>query len=157
VPEPVCIRPYASADAEAFRDINLDWIGRYFVVEAKDRETLGDPDGAVLSKGGAILIAELDGAAVGAVALIPYAPGVLELAKMGVLPIAQGRGVGKALVRAAVDLARTMGARSLYLETNAILTPAIQIYRGAGFRDSSPVQPSPYSRADVFMQLDLDV
>ena len=154
MPDTVRIRPYRPEDAAAFRDINLDWIARHFVVEPKDLQTLENPDGAILAKGGAILMADLDGVTVGAVSLLPYAPGVLELAKMGVLPAAHGHGAGKALVAAAIDLARRMGALSLYLETNAKLAPAIAIYRHAGFVDLPP-RDTPYARADVFMELRL--
>jgi ribosomal protein S18 acetylase RimI-like enzyme len=152
--EVIAVRSYRPEDAAAFRDINLDWIGRYFVIEAKDRETLDNPQTAILDKGGAILVAEADGVVIGVVALVPYAPGVLELAKMGVAPAAQGLGAGRRLVAAAVNLARTMNAERVYLETNSRLAPAINIYRKAGFAELPP-RPTPYARADVFMELRL--
>jgi ribosomal protein S18 acetylase RimI-like enzyme len=47
------------------------------------------------------------------------------------------------------------GARRFYLETNHALTPAIRLYESVGFKhiDPSRIVPSPYERADVYMEL----
>lgn len=49
------------------------------------------------------------------------------------------------------------GATRLYFETNLIIAPAISLYESLGFRHLPPqrVVPSPYARADVFMELEL--
>ncbi len=47
------------------------------------------------------------------------APDEFEFCSMGVAPEAQGLGAGKALTRAIVEAARTMGARGIYLNTDA--------------------------------------
>ena len=44
-------------DATAFRTLNEEWITRSFTLEAKDIETLGDPENAILRKGGHIFLA----------------------------------------------------------------------------------------------------
>src|SRR5947209_1754930 len=44
-------------DATAFRTLNEEWITRSFTLEAKDIETLGDPENANLRKGGHIFLA----------------------------------------------------------------------------------------------------
>ena len=148
----VSIRPFRPGDEAAFHDINRDWIERYFVVEKKDRETLEHPRATILDKGGAILMAIDGDAAIGCVALIAMTDGGFELAKMGVRPKAQGRGVGRDLIMAAIVHARSLGASRLYLETNSALKAALKLYRDAGFK---PVEgpPSPYARADVQMEL----
>jgi len=148
----VVVRAFQPGDEAAFRDINLDWISRFFVVEAKDRETLEHPQTKILDPGGEILLA-CDGVdAIGCVALMVMGEGEFELAKMGVRPQAQGRGVGRKLIQAAVDTARARGARRLYLETNSKLGPALKLYADAGFvKVQGP--PSPYARADVQMEL----
>ena len=79
--------------------------------------------------------------------------GSVELAKMGVRPQAQGKGAGRMLVAAAVDAARAMGMKRVYIETNSVLGPALKLYRDAGFEPLKERQPSPYARADVQLEL----
>ena len=98
----ISIRPFASADAQAFRDLNLAWLNAYFHVEPKDEATLANPQETVLAPGGAIFAAELDGAVVGCVALLPMASESYEVAKMAVTPEVQGRGVGRLLLEKVV-------------------------------------------------------
>lgn len=149
----VVVRAFRPGDEAAFRDINLEWIERYFVVEAKDREVLGNPQKYILDPGGAILLAELDGVPVGVVSLVVMDSGSVELAKMGVRPAAQGKGAGRMLVAAAIETARQMGMKRVYIETNSVLGPALKLYRDAGFEPLKERQPSPYARADVQLEL----
>jgi GNAT superfamily N-acetyltransferase len=150
---PIIVRPFRAGDESAFRDINLEWIERFFAVEAKDREVLGDPHKYVLRDGGAILFACEGEEPVGVVSLIVIGAGEVELAKMGVRPSAQGQGAGRMLVEAAVARAREMGMRRIYIETNSGLAPALKLYRDAGFEPLKIGVPSPYARADVQLEL----
>ncbi|MEF2231441.1 MAG: N-acetyltransferase [Pseudodesulfovibrio sp.] len=75
-----------------------------------------------LREGGALsvsLLAEADGQALGHIALSPAGVGDagnwLLLGPVGVLPGHRGRGLGSALVRAAVDRARARGAEGVVL------------------------------------------
>src|ERR1700689_1020608 len=77
-------RAFRAEDAAAFRELNEDWITKDFGLEAKDRETLGDPEGHILQMGGHIFMAVVDGKAVGCCALLVVRPGVFEVAKMTV-------------------------------------------------------------------------
>lgn len=149
----VAVRDFRPGDEAAFRDINLEWIERYFAVEQKDRDVLGDPRKYILDPGGAILIAEDAGEAIGIVALMVMGGGSVELAKMGVSPAAQGKGAGRLLVAGAIAKARVMGMSRVYIETNSVLGPALKLYRDAGFVPLSAPQPSPYARADVQLEL----
>lgn len=154
----IAVLPFETRHAPAFRDLNLAWLERYFAVEEKDRHLLDDPEGRIIAKGGAILIAEdREGNAIGCVALVPIGEDVLELAKMAVAQDSQGRGVGHLLMDAAIATARALGARALYLESNSSLGPALHLYGRAGFRhlpaDERP--RSPYARCDVYMRLEL--
>lgn len=152
MPGDVVIRAFVPGDEAAFHDINVEWISRYFAVEPKDRETLEHPREKILDPGGAIIMAVDGQEAIGCVALIMMDGVSVELAKMGVRPAAQGRGVGRKLIAAAIERAREMGARRVYLETNSALGPALKLYADAGFvRVVGP--PSPYARADVQMEL----
>ena len=151
----ISILDFAPRHAAAFEALNIEWLERFFAVEDKDRVHIGDPQASVIDKGGAILIAEDEsGAAIGCVALIPHAEGELELAKMAVSQGAQGRGVSRKLMDAALQRARAMGARSIYLESNSALVAAVTLYERSGFRHLPPdARPtSPYARCDVYMR-----
>lgn len=151
------IRPFRPDDSAAFREINEAWIREYFHLEEADREVLNDPEGHVLEPGGRIFIACEQNKPIGCCALIPIAPGEFEVAKMAVCEEYRGRGLGRKLLEHTIAQAREIGARSLYLETNARLAPAIHLYESVGFRHLPPEQvtPSPYARANIYMDLKL--
>jgi GNAT superfamily N-acetyltransferase len=73
---------------------------------------------------------------------------------MAVDPQARGKGVGVALGVAVIEKARSLGASELYLESNTILEPAINLYRKLGFVEFVG-EPSPYERCNIQMVLDL--
>ncbi|NJN33368.1 MAG: bifunctional helix-turn-helix transcriptional regulator/GNAT family N-acetyltransferase [Saprospiraceae bacterium] len=137
-----------------FVAINLEWIEKYFKIEPHDTEQLEQADKYILSGGGSIFFAEFKNEVVGTVALVKTSDEEFELAKMGVRPKAQGRQVGKKLVARAIEKAKEQGAKRIFLETNSILSPAIELYQKMGFRKIRP-RPSLYQRADVQMILDL--
>jgi ribosomal protein S18 acetylase RimI-like enzyme len=137
--------------AEAFRTLNEAWIAKYFAIEAKDREVLGDPQGKIIAKGGRIFMAIKDGEAVGCVALLKMADGGYEVAKMTVSETVRGSGLGRLLMERCIEAGAEDGAPRLYLETNSSLAPALALYRATGFRDLAPAETE-YVRADVFME-----
>ena len=139
----------------AFRQMNLDWITHYWEVEDTDRLYLDHPQEKIFDPGGAILMALHDGEVVGTVALIPMDDGCYELAKMAVDERARGKGIGWRLGRAVLDRARDLAATRVYLESNTILEPAINLYKKLGFK---PVESdaSPYDRCNIQMETWLD-
>ncbi|HVG28016.1 MAG TPA: GNAT family N-acetyltransferase [Acidobacteriaceae bacterium] len=151
----VSIREFRRGDEAAFRQLNEEWIARYFRLEPKDEETFADPWGMVVEPGGRILLATDGERAVGCCALVAMGDGEFEVAKMAVTAAFQGRGVGRLLLERTVAEARAMGVRRLYLETNHRLEPAIRLYRAVGFEDvpAGQAQTSPYARADVHMEM----
>lgn len=152
------VRDYTPADAAAFRDLNLAWVEKYFTVEAEDLAQLDDPQTHILDKGGAILIADYDGEAVGTVGLVPgHHEGMLELIKMSARSDVQGKGIGRALMDAAVAKSREMGAKQIWLETNTSLEAALALYRKSGFREltGDELTPTPYNRCNCQMLMDL--
>jgi putative acetyltransferase len=144
-------------DATAFRTLNEEWINRYFTLEAKDRETLSDPENTILLKGGHIFMVYAGVEPVGCVALIPISDGVYELSKMAVSPRLRGRGIGRRLLQHAIGQARLLGARSLFLGSSTKLPGAIHLYESIGFRHVPPetLPPMPHARANVFMEMAL--
>lgn len=140
--------------AGAWKALNESWIARHFRIEPKDREVLDHPQANILDKGGHIFMAEQADEAVGCVALLPLADGGFEVGKMTVTEAARGTGLGRRLMEACIARAKALGAPRLYLETNATLAPALSLYRSVGFVHLPP-QPTPYTRADVWMELRL--
>jgi putative acetyltransferase len=151
----VIIREFEPGDEVAFRELNQEWIERYFRMETPDIEVLYNPVTAILEPGGRIFLAVRDGQTVGCCALIRMAEDEYEVAKMAVAPAAQGGGIGRTLLAAVIEAARQSGARRLFLETNHVLTPAIRLYESLGFQHIAPQHPSPYARSDVTMELRL--
>lgn len=137
--------------AAAFQALNEAWISKYFVIEPKDREVLGDPQGKIIDQGGRVFMALRDGEPVGCAALLKMDDGGYEVAKMTVSETLRGSGLGRLLMQRCIDAGAEMGATRLYLETNSSLGPALGLYRAMGFRDLAPVE-TPYARADVFME-----
>jgi putative acetyltransferase len=157
-PSTIEIRRFQPGDAEAFRTLNEEWIVRYFHLEPKDHQVLGDPETYILKPGGAILMAMADGVAAGCCALQFMSEQVYEVSKMAVGPAFQGQGIGKQLLLATIEEGRRLGARRLYIETNAILTPAVTLYTTCGFRPvpADRLKPSPFARANVHLEMWLE-
>jgi putative acetyltransferase len=148
------LRRFQPGDEKPFKELNEAWISRDFVLEPGDHEVLDDPRGKILAKGGQICVADLDGVVVGCCALIAIGPNQFELAKMTVSEAASGHGIGRKLLAFAIDLAGTLGARRLYLESNTKAAKAIHLYEDLGFRHmSAPEHESKYARANVFMEM----
>jgi DNA-binding MarR family transcriptional regulator/N-acetylglutamate synthase-like GNAT family acetyltransferase len=139
---------------DAFRDLNLEWIQRYFSQEDLDRRVLSRPEKEIIAPGGAILFARVGHDVLGTCALRKLSPGVYELCKMAVTPAAQGRGIGAKLGRAILDRARAMGARKVILETHHRLATAIHLYRKLGFVTARAPGHMRFARSDVFMEID---
>jgi putative acetyltransferase len=151
----ITFREYRDGDAQAFRRLNEQWIAKYFGLEEKDVETLGDPEKYILGDGGRIYFAVQDEKIIGCCALIVNGQRSYEVAKMAVSEELRNQGIGKALLAYVVEAARRLGAYKLTLETNSRLANAIHVYESLGFRhlDPAEAEPSPYKRANVFMEM----
>ena len=153
----ITVREFRPGDEACFRKLNEEWIAQYFSIEAKDQEAFADPQSSILASGGRIFFASVEDQCVGCCALIRLGADEFEVAKMAVAPMWQGSGIGRKLLQTVVEAARSAGARRLYLETNHILTAAISLYHSIGFKPLPPsrIVPSPYARADVYMEMTL--
>jgi putative acetyltransferase len=144
-------------DTTPFRTLNEEWITLYFTLENSDRAVLNDPENMILRKGGHIFVVYVSGQAVGCVALIPMGDGVFELSKMAVTPQLRGLGIGRRLLEHAVGRAKAIGAKSLFLASNAKLENAVHLYESVGFKHIPPESrpTSEYVRSNVFMVMPL--
>ena len=137
--------------APFFRDLNIDWLEKYFHVEPIDHEVLNHPEKYVIEPGGTILFARVGDDVVGTVALKFHGDGVYELTKMAVTPASQGLGIGRRLLNACIDRFREVGGTRMYLESHSSLETAIRLYEGYGFEHEERPNPAAYERADVYM------
>jgi putative acetyltransferase len=153
----ITFRLFQDGDAKAFRELNEEWIARYFNVEEQDLVQLNDPAGNILQPGGQIVMAIADGERIGCCALVFVKTGVFEVAKMAVSERYRSQGIGRRLLQYTIAQAKKLGAHTLELASNTKLANAVHLYESLGFRHLPPerVEPSPYARANVFMELNL--
>jgi DNA-binding MarR family transcriptional regulator/predicted GNAT family N-acyltransferase len=151
----VHVLDYAPQYQADFKQLNTEWIERYFQLEEADHKALDHPKEYILERGGHILLAEYQGRIVGTCALLKLDADTYELGKMAVSPVAQGLGIGLRLGEAILAKARDLGARRVYLESNTKLGPALSLYHKLGFRKTVSGPPSPYQRCNIQMELEL--
>lgn len=152
----VTIVGYSPKYKKAFKELNEQWITKYFELEQADKDAINHPQSYIINKGGQILVALYKNEPVGVCALIKmdHPKYDFEMAKMAVSPKAQGKNIGYMLGAAIIEFAKKAGASYLYLESNTKLTPAINLYYKLGF-EKIPSSPSPYKRANIHMELNL--
>lgn len=138
----------------AFKDLNKEWISTYFKMEEADYTALDNPKKYIIDNGGCVLMALYNEEPVGTCALIKMNDPVydFELAKMAVAPKVHGISIGWLLGQAIIEKAKSLGASSIYLESNTILKPAISLYYKLGFQKIAG-HPTPYERCNIQMEL----
>jgi DNA-binding MarR family transcriptional regulator/N-acetylglutamate synthase-like GNAT family acetyltransferase len=152
----VQIVDYSSQYQSAFRSLNEEWISKYFEMEETDYKALDHPEEYILNKGGKIFVALYNDEPLGVCALIKMDDPEydFEMAKMAVSPKAQGKNMGYLLGLRVIDEAKKLGASKIYLESNTILKPAINLYNKLGFKKISG-RSTPYQRCNIQMELSL--
>lgn len=136
-----------------FKQLGEEWIKRHMTLIDHDKNILNDPEGLIIKQGGEIIFAQLDGEIVGTAALSKKSESRYELSKLGVTQAAQGKGIGKQLTLEIIKRARKRGLTHLYLESNQVLTTAIQLYKKLGFVDLNEENRTP--QCDIQMVLKL--
>ena len=148
--EPVTVRDAEPAEFAAIGELRVGAYaaGRFLADASNYGPTLRT---LAIDGTGQILAADAGGQLLGTVTLQlpPHAgqvvrgPDEAEVRALAVSPDAQGRGVGRALLRAVIERARKMGVRHLVLSTQSGMDAARRLYTEAGFsrlpdRDWSP-------------------
>jgi GNAT superfamily N-acetyltransferase len=144
------IVPYEPKHRAAFRTLNEEWLTEYMEIEPEDARVLADPEGTILSGGGAIILALYGGTPIGTGALISEGNGRYELAKMAVTRAYRGQGIGRRIAELLIEKARALGAREVELVSATLLPAATPLYRKLGFIEV-PLGDNPYARADIRM------
>lgn len=135
----------------AFRTLNIAWLDAFFVVEDIDEAVLSNPESYILNKGGQIFFALHGGMPVGCAALKHDGDGVYEFTKFAVDAGQQGKGVGAALMEAALKAFEAAGGVKLFLETNTKLEAARTLYDRYGWQEVAGERVSPYARCNCTM------
>lgn len=68
-------------------------------------------------------------------------PGAADIYQMWVAPTARGQGIGSALLKQALDWARSRGARRVRLGVTSAESPAMRLYRSHGFCSTGQIEP----------------
>lgn len=154
MPQEIKIVDFNPTYQEAFKTLNEEWIRKYFVMEEADFKALDHPQEYILDRGGYIAIALLENEPVGTCALMKMDNPQFdyELAKMAVSPKAQGLGIGYQLGLKVIEKAKELGATTVFLESNTVLKPAIQLYKKFGFKEIEHIA-TPYERCNIQMEL----
>lgn len=94
---------------------------------------------------GAFLIMRLNGKPIGCGAFKRMPADAAYLKRMWVASGARGLGLGRRLLQALEDRARSMGCRKALLETNKSLVEARQLYKSCGYREVARFNDEPYA------------
>ena len=99
--------------------------------------------------GGIILVKEA-GQVLGCVAIRKITNTVGELKRMYVKPAHQHKGLGRILLNQALELAKACNYNTVRLDTLAEMSPAIYLYKQAGFCEIAPYYFNPISTVIYF-------
>lgn len=148
----VIAAPGHSADYQLLKELFVEYaesLGFSLAYQGFAAE-LAELPGKYAPPTGALLLARVDGAAAGAVALRQLAAEICEMKRLYVRPAYRGLrtgaglSIGRALAGGIVAKARALGYRRLRLDTIAgKMDAAMKLYRSMGFLDIPPYYPSP--------------
>lgn len=124
--EAVRLRPAEADDLDQIAQVEADSFGQPWRRETFEA-LLGRPSVD-------IVVAESDGRVAG-YAVVRSTVGESELANLAVSPARRGRGLGRALLREAVDAARNRGATWVFLAVRASNDEAAKLYLHFGFQE----------------------
>ncbi len=130
------IRPFHPGDADAVVGVILPIQREEFgvAITAADQPDLADIPAWYQTGAGQFWLAELDGEAVGTIALKDIGGGALALRKMFVKPVARGPvGAAQALLDTALTHARDRGVETVWLGTTDAFKAAHRFYEKNGF------------------------
>jgi ribosomal protein S18 acetylase RimI-like enzyme len=113
-------------------------------------EELRSLPGEYRAPAGAILVAELEKQVVGCLAVRPLGAGACEMKRLYVSPPARRTGAGRALVEAAVRLARERGYERMRLDTIGSMEAARSLYESLGFRETAAYRHNPLPDARFY-------
>ncbi|MGA7837276.1 MAG: bifunctional helix-turn-helix transcriptional regulator/GNAT family N-acetyltransferase [Ignavibacteriaceae bacterium] len=149
------ILAYNKKFRDYFKELNYEWLNKYFEVEPEDDRILNNPEKEIIKKGGEIFFARIKGEIIGTCAVIQIDQNTYELAKMAVTDKAKGLQAGKKLALAVIGFVWSKKGKYVTLLTNRKLVSAITLYKSLGFETVPGNEESSYKRKVFRMTLEL--
>ncbi len=143
-------------DIEAVKSIFIEYmtfietfLGQDLNFQGTDKEFATFPD--IYDE---LLLAKLEGRAVGACGIKPFKGNICELKRLYCRPEGRGHNLGERLTIASIEAARRHGYEEIYLDTDPGLTHANRIYEKLGFTDidryyDNPMRSSRYMKKSL--------
>ena len=103
---------------------------------------------------GALLLAWIDGNAMGCAALRRLDQECCEMKRLYVRPEARGTRLGRLLTESILEAGRVLGYRRMRLDTLPSMATAIALYHSLGFREIAPYRNNPVPGA-VYLEKEL--
>lgn len=142
------VRPlYANFIREADGPLVYDREGAGIDLEA---EIAAGPPADLVGPNGILLLARVDGRPAGLGGVRHLDTDVAEVKSMYVAPAQRGTGLGRRILARLEEIALEHGCRAVRLDTSDYLTPAVDLYRSAGYRKISPYNENP--KADLWFE-----
>jgi ribosomal protein S18 acetylase RimI-like enzyme len=146
----------AGSDADTVRDLLLDYgesLGFNTCFGGLDQELVTLPGDYAPSRG-CLLLAKDGGNAVGCVGVRPLDESRCEMKRLFVRPHYRRTGLGRRLAEMAINGARAMGYRRMFLETLPTMLEARALYASLGFKACAPYHDNAGLGSNCF-ELDL--
>jgi ribosomal protein S18 acetylase RimI-like enzyme len=143
-------------DLDAARQLFCDYaaaLGIDLEFQGFSRE-LAELPGAYAPPHGALLLARGDELVLGCVALRRLDDGICEMKRLYVVPAGRGERLGRRLAEAIIERARSLGYRSMRLDTLRSMAAARTLYQALGFRRIAAYCHNPLPDPE-FYELDL--
>jgi GNAT superfamily N-acetyltransferase len=116
-------------------------------------EIAAGPPTDLVRPNGVLLLALADGEPVGLGGVRHLHTDVAEVKSMYVAPAFRGTGLGRRILARLDEIALEHGCRAVRLDTSDYLTPAVGLYRAAGYREVPAYNENP--KADLWFERSL--
>lgn len=118
-----------------------------------DEEVAKGPPPDLVPPNGMLLLARVDGEAAGLGGVRHLDTEIAEVKSMYVAPAFRGTGLGRQILARLDEIALEHGCRAVRLDTSDYLTPAVGLYRSAGYREVPAYNENP--KADLWFERQL--
>src|SRR5215218_2449512 len=115
-----------------------------------DEEIAAGPPADLVPPNGVLLLALADGKPAGLGGVRHLDTEIAEVKSMYVAPTFRGSGLGRQILARLDEIAFEHGCRAVRLDTSGYLTPAVGLYRAAGYREVPAYNDNP--KADLWFE-----